>query len=69
LAKLQARTWLSRALVRLANTLLKDRESARTRQIFTDFKFSFTHSVSNKPFLIWVLTTPPHLKICSYTTV
>ena len=26
LAKLQARMWLSRALVRLANTLLKDRD-------------------------------------------
>jgi len=22
----------------------------------------FTHRLSNKPFLIWLLTTPPHLK-------
>ena len=22
----------------------------------------FTHTLSNKPFLIWLLTTPPHLK-------
>ena len=29
LAKLQGRTWFSRAFVRLANTLLKDGESAR----------------------------------------
>jgi len=31
-------------------------------QIFTNFKFFFTHRLSNKPFLIWLLTTPPHLK-------
>ena len=30
-------------------------------QIFADFIF-FTHRLSNKPFLIWLLTTPPHLK-------
>jgi len=33
LAKLQARTWLSRVLERLANTLLKDRESARNNHV------------------------------------
>jgi len=34
LAKLQARTWLSRALVRLvANALLKDGESARNNHV------------------------------------
>jgi len=32
-----------------------------TRQIFTDLK-KFTHKLSNKPFLIWLLTTQPHLK-------
>ena len=26
------------------------------------FKKSFTHTLSNKPFLIRLLTTPPHLK-------
>jgi len=26
------------------------------------FKQNFTHGLSNKPFLIWLLTTPPHLK-------
>jgi len=36
LTKLQARTWLSRAV--------------------------FTGGLSNKPFLIWLLTTPPHFK-------
>jgi len=29
--------------------------------MFTDFNF-FTHRLSNKPFLIWLLTTPPYLK-------
>jgi len=33
LAKLQARAWLSRALVHLANTLLKDEESARDNHV------------------------------------
>ena len=26
------------------------------------FKFFFTRTLSNEPFLIWLLTTPPHLK-------
>ena len=29
---------------------------------FTDLKFFFTHRLSNKPFLIWLLTSPPQLK-------
>jgi len=33
LAKFQAKTWLSVALVRLANTLLKDVESARNNHV------------------------------------
>ena len=33
LAKLQARTWLSRAFVRLANALLKDGERARDNHV------------------------------------
>ena len=50
----------------LANTLLKDGESARDNVHvlacnFADFIF-FTRRLSNKPFLIWLLTTPPHLK-------
>ena len=56
--------------VRLANTLLKDGDSARDNYIFacnfakyffTDLK-KFTHKLRNKPFLIWLLTTPPQLK-------
>ena len=32
-------------------------------QIFTDFeKKKITYKLSSKPFLIWLLTTPPHLK-------
>jgi len=33
LAKLQARTWLSRAIVRLAKTLLRDGENARNNHV------------------------------------
>jgi len=56
---------------RLANTLLKDEESARGNHVLTrrpkSAKYSpilifFTHRLSNKHFLIWLLTTPPHLK-------
>ena len=31
-------------------------------KIFTDFNFFFTDRRSNKPFLIWSLTTQPHRK-------
>ena len=72
LAKLQARTRLSRALVRLANTLLKDEESARDNHVFACnfakyspiliFLIFFTLGLINKPFLSWLLTAPPHLK-------
>jgi len=30
--------------------------------MFTDLGKKFTHRLSNKPFLIWLLTSPPHLK-------
>jgi len=53
---------------RLANTLLKDEESARDNHVlacnfvkFADLKMFFTGRLSNKPFLIWLLTTPSHL--------
>ena len=29
---------------------------------FHRFKKKFTHRLSNKPYLIWLLTTPPHVK-------
>ena len=52
---------------RLANTLLKDEESARDNHVFacnfakySPILFFFTRTLSNKPFLIWLLTTPPH---------
>jgi len=54
--------------VRLANTLLKDRESARNNHVLAcnfakclPINF-FTLTLINKLFLIWLLTTPPHLK-------
>ena len=31
-------------------------------QIFTDFRKKINDTLDNKPFLIWLLTTPPHLK-------
>ena len=53
--------------------LPEDEESARDShvhacncQMFTDFNFFFTHRLSNKPVLIWLLTTPSHLK-CAAT--
>ena len=73
----QARTRLSSALVRLANTLLKDGENAWDNHVhacnFAKYspilKFFFTHWLSNKPFLIWLLTTPPHLKYVGLATL
>jgi len=53
----------------LANILLKDEKSARDNHVLAcDFakylpiKKKFTDRLSNKPFLSWLLTTPPHLK-------
>ena len=31
-------------------------------QIFTDIRKKINDTLDNKPFLIWLLTTPPHLK-------
>jgi len=53
---------------RLANTLLKDGESARDNHVLACnfakiYRFTnVTDRLSNKPFFIWLLTTPPHLK-------
>jgi len=59
----------------------KDKESARDNstslaskafllcQIFTNFKQFFTDRLCNKPFIIRLLTTPPHLTYLSYTTL
>jgi len=57
---------------RLANTpytLLKDEESTRDNHGFacnfatySPILIFFTHTFSNKPFLIWLLTTSPHRK-------
>ena len=56
--------------VRLANALLKDEESARDNHVhacyfakYSPILFFFTDKLNDKPsFLIWLLTTPPHLK-------
>jgi len=55
--------------VLLATTLLKDEESAQDSHVlaFNFAKYSpieifFTDKLSNKRFLIWSLSTPPHLK-------
>jgi len=54
---------------RLANTMLKDEESARYNQVlacnFTKYSpilNSFHSYTQHKAFLIWLLITPPHLK-------
>jgi len=53
---------------RLTNTLLKDEETARDNHALAcNFaKYSknifFAYRLSHKPFLIWLLTSPPHLK-------
>ena len=43
---------------RLANTLLKDEESARDSHVLV----CNTDRLSNKPFLIWLLTTAPQVR-------
>jgi len=54
---------------RLATTQLKDEESARQKQVlagnfakYSLIENNFAGRLSNKPFLVWLLTTPPHLK-------
>jgi len=56
--------------VRLVNRLIRDEESARDNHVlacnvakYSPIKNFSTHSrLSSKLFLIWLLTTPPHLK-------
>ena len=54
---------------RMTITLLKDEESARDNHVlacnfakYSSIVFFFTDRLSNKPFLMWLLTTPRHLK-------
>jgi len=55
---------------RLANTLLIGEESARDNNVLACnfgeespiLNIFFTFRLSNKPFLIWLLTTQPHLE-------
>ena len=62
---------------RLANTLLKYEENARDNHVLACsfakyspiFKFRFTRRVSNIPFLIRLLTTPPHLEYVATLTL
>jgi len=66
----QYRTHSVRHSAHLANTLLKDEESAwDSHAVACNFAkyspiliFFLTFRLSNKPFLIWLLTTPPHFK-------
>ena len=58
--------------MRLANTPLKDGESARNNHAvscnfakYSAILICFTHRLSNKPFLIWLLTTPPQNQHCA----
>ena len=54
---------------RLTNTLLKDEESARDNHVlacnyakYSRILFFFTDRHNNKPFSVWLLTTPPQLR-------
>ena len=61
---------MSRALCALGqNTAKKDGERARNNHVlacnfakYSPILIFFTRRLSNKPFLIWLLTTQPHLK-------
>jgi len=64
LQQLQARAWLSYALYSPGQHTAKNEESARDNHVFActlpnihRFKKKFAHGLSNKPFLIWLLTT------------
>jgi len=55
--------------VHVTNTLLKDEESAQDNHVFARIFAKYlpigkkiTRRLSNKPFFIWLLTAPPHLK-------
>jgi len=52
LAKLEARAWLSHALVRWANTLLKDGESAPNNHVAVLLTLMFQHVQGAVGFLI-----------------
>jgi len=61
LTKLEARAWLSHALC--APALLKDKECARDIHVlarnftkYSPIKQNFSHRLSNKLFLFWLLT-------------
>jgi len=69
LAKLQARAWLSHALCMPGqHTAKRRRKCTRQSLLYVtlpniyDYKKNFTLRLSNKPFLIWLLTSPPHLQ-------
>ena len=62
LAKLQARTWLSRAPSSFSSVVARHYILLVTLPNIRRFKIFFIGRLSNKPFLIWLLTTSPHLK-------
>ena len=58
---------------RLANTQLKDEESARDNHVlacniaeYSPILILFTRRLSNKPFVIWSLKAAPHLKYAAW---
>jgi len=55
--------------VRLVNALLKDEVNARDNDVlacnfakYSPILIFSTDRLSNKPVLVWLLTTPPHFK-------
>jgi len=62
-----AKAWLSRALFAPGQHTAKNEESARNNHVlacnfakYSPILFFFTRRLNNKPFLIWLLTTPPY---------
>ena len=69
LAKLQARAWLSHVLCMPGQHTAKDEECARNNHVlacnfakYLPISKKITDRLSNKPFLVWLLTTPQHLQ-------
>jgi len=66
LANLQARAWLSHALCAPGQHTVKRRRKCTSYHVFAsnfaEYSSILNHILSNKLFLIWLLTTSPHLK-------
>ena len=67
LAKLQAKMWMLLSLAlssSFSSVLARCAKCMKQPRSLPDIYWlkKFTHTLSSKPFLIWLLTTPPHVK-------